>query len=56
MLFTYIVESEEIAPGIIVDFDENSEAVGIEVLWASKRRLDLLKLLIEGPEALAAMT
>lgn len=51
-----IVESEEIAPGIIVDFDENSEVVGIEVLWASKRRLDLLKLLMEGPEALVTVT
>ncbi len=51
-----IVESEEIAPGIIVDFDESNEIVGIEVLRASKRKLDLLKLLMEGPEALVAAT
>jgi len=50
-----IVESDEVAPGIIVDLDENNEVIGIEVLWVSKRKLDLLKLLIEGPEALVAM-
>ncbi len=51
-----IVESDEIAPGIIVDIDEHNEIVGIEILWVSKRKLDLSKLLIEGPEALVAMT
>ncbi len=51
-----IVESDEVAPGIIVDLDENNEIIGIEVLWASKRRLDLMKLLLEGPEALVAKT
>jgi len=30
-------ESEEVAPGIIVDFDENGRAVGIEMLHLSKR-------------------
>ena len=49
-----IVESDEVAPGIIVDLDENNEVIGIEVLQASKRRLDLLKLLLEGPESLVA--
>lgn len=51
-----VVESDEVAPGIIVDLDENNEVIGIEVLWVSKRKLDLLKLLIEGPEALVSMT
>jgi len=50
-----VVESDEVAPGIIVDFDENNEVIGIEVLQVSKRRLDLLKLLLlEGPEGLVA--
>ena len=49
-----IVESDEVAPSIIVDLDENNEVIGIEVLQASKRRLDLLKLLLEGPEGLVA--
>ena len=49
-----IVESDEVAPGIIVDLDENNEIIGIEVLQVSKRKLDLLKLLLEGPEGLVA--
>ncbi len=51
-----IVESDEVAPGIIVDLNENNEIIGIEVLWVSRRKLDLLKLLMEGPEALVTMT
>ena len=30
-------ESEEVSPGIIVDFNENGQAVGIELLHLSKR-------------------
>ncbi len=50
-----VVESDEVAPGIIVDFNENNEIIGIEILCVSKRRLDLMKLLKEGPEALVSM-
>ena len=50
-----IVESDEIAPGVIVDFGENNEILGIEILQASKRKLDLMKLIVEGPEALVNM-
>ncbi len=50
-----VVESDEVAPGIIVDLDENNEVIGIEILWVSRRKLDLPKLLMEGPEALVAM-
>jgi len=50
-----IVESDEVTPGIIVDFNENNEVIGIEILQVSKRKLDLLKLLMEGPEALVAI-
>jgi uncharacterized protein YuzE len=32
-----VVESEEVAPGVIVDFDGNGEVVGIEILYLSKR-------------------
>ena len=32
-----IVESEEIKPGIILDYDEKDEVVGIEILSVSKR-------------------
>lgn len=32
-----IVESEEVQPGVILDFDENNQVVGIEFLSVSKR-------------------
>lgn len=32
-----IIESEEVQPGIILDFDENGKVAGVEVLNASKR-------------------
>ena len=32
-----IVESEEIRPGVIVDYDENDQVVGVEFLGISKR-------------------
>ena len=32
-----ILESEELAPGIIVDFAENDKVVGVEVLGLKKR-------------------
>ncbi|MBI3392010.1 MAG: DUF2283 domain-containing protein, partial [Nitrospirae bacterium] len=42
-------ESEEVAPGIIVDYDEKGRAVGIEMLHLSKRApgADSLRLLFE---------
>lgn len=49
-----VVDSDEIAPGVIVDFNEKGEVVGIEVLWFSKRRLNLTELVLRGPEALVA--
>jgi uncharacterized protein YuzE len=32
-----IVESEEVQPGVILDFDENGKVVGIEILALSTR-------------------
>lgn len=32
-----IVESEEVQPGIILDFDENGRVIGIEILALSRR-------------------
>ena len=41
-----IVESEEIKPGIILDYDKNGNVVGIEVLGLSKRvPVEMLKTL-----------
>ena len=49
-----VVDSDEVAPGIIIDYNEKGEIAGIEILWFSKRRLDLSKLVLEGPEAMVA--
>ena len=32
-----IVESEEVSPGVVLDFNESDEVVGIEMLHLSKR-------------------
>ena len=42
-------ESEEVSPGIIVDYDEKGQAVGIEMLHLSKRAqiTDIHRLLFE---------
>jgi len=42
-------ESEEVAPGIIIDYDEKGQAVGIEMLHLSKRvpEMDIQRILIE---------
>jgi uncharacterized protein YuzE len=34
---TKIVESEEVQPGIVLDFDDSGKVVGVEVLNASAR-------------------
>jgi len=47
-----VAESDEVAPGIIVDYNDRGEVVGIEVLQFSKRNIDIKKLIIEGIESL----
>jgi uncharacterized protein YuzE len=32
-----IIESEEVAPGVILDYNEQNQVVGIEMLQLSKR-------------------
>ncbi len=32
-----IVESEEVAPGVVLDYNESNEVVGVEILYLSKR-------------------
>ena len=32
-----IIESEEVQPGVILDYDENNQVVGIEFLGISER-------------------
>ena len=31
------VESQEVAPGVVVDYDEAEQVVGIEILYLSRR-------------------
>ena len=48
------VESEEVSPGVIVDFNAENKVVGIEMLHLSKRvpKLDKGKFLFETVPAL----
>ncbi len=43
---TTIVESEEVQPGIILDFDKNGRVVGIEILALSTRKVSSWKSVI----------
>ncbi len=36
-----IVESEEVSPGVVLDYNEANEVVGVEMLYLSKRSSDL---------------
>ena len=40
-----IVESEEVSHGVVLDYSENDEVVGVEILWLSKRSPALTTLL-----------
>ena len=41
-----IIESEEVSPGVVLDFDAHDQVVGIEILHLSKRspKLNLQEL------------
>jgi uncharacterized protein YuzE len=41
-----IIESEEVSPGVILDFNKDNQVVGVEMLGLSKRtpQLDLREL------------
>jgi len=44
-----IMESEEVSPGIVLDFNEQNQVVGVEILELSKRtpRLNLKELQLQ---------
>ncbi len=44
-----IVESEEVSPGVILDYNENNQVVGVEILELSHRSpmLDTARLVFE---------
>jgi uncharacterized protein YuzE len=41
-----IIESEEVAPGVVLDYNRKKQVVGVEILHLSKRspRLDVREL------------
>lgn len=43
-------ESEEVAPGVVVDFAESGEAVGVEVYDAASSKFDLSNFVLERRE------
>ncbi|MCE4599759.1 MAG: DUF2283 domain-containing protein [Desulfurococcales archaeon] len=49
-----VTYSDEVEPGIIVDYNGRGEIVDIEVLWFLRRKIDLSKPILRGPEALVA--
>ena len=36
-----IIESEKISPGVVLDYNESNEVVGVEMLYLSKRSSNL---------------
>ena len=36
-----IIESEEVSPGVVLDYNESDEVVGVEMLYLSKRSSNL---------------
>jgi len=42
-----IIESEEVAPGVILDYKERDEVVGVEMLHLSKRTTNLKTTALE---------
>ena len=36
-----IIESEEVSPGVMLDYNESNEVVGVEMLYLSKRSSNL---------------
>ena len=44
-----IVESEEVSPGIVLDYNEDNKVVGVEMLYLSQRSpaLDLSDVQVE---------
>ena len=45
--FAAIIESEEVAPGVILDYNEKNEVVGVEMLYLSKRTPNLKTTALE---------
>jgi len=50
-----IIESEEVSPGVVLDFNAENQVVGVEILHLSKRapNVDAGKLIFETTPGLA---
>jgi len=42
-----IIDSEEVAPGVVLDYNENNEVVGVEMLYLSRRTANLKTTALE---------
>ena len=44
-----IVDTQEVSPGVVLDYNESKQVVGVEVLYLSKRtpQLDLADIRLE---------
>ena len=51
-----ITESEEISPGVVLDYNESNEVVGVEILHLSQRSNELNLSSLEGKEPLDNQT
>jgi len=43
-----VADSEEVGEGVVVDYDDKGEVIGIELLEFSKKRVDLGELIVKG--------
>jgi len=43
-----VADSEEVGEGVIVDYDDKGEVIGIELIEFSKKRIDLGELIVKG--------
>jgi len=43
-----VADSEEVGKGVIVDYDDKGEVIGIELIEFSKKRIDLGDLIVKG--------
>ncbi len=51
-----ITESEEVSPGVVLDYNESNEVVGVEILHLSQRSNELNLSSLEGKEPLDNQT
>ncbi len=42
-----IVDSEEVSPGVVLDYNESNEVVGVEMLYQSKRSSNMNLSILE---------